>query len=147
MLIVPFGLAAALFALFVTGTTLNVYSQVGLIMLVGLMAKNGIILVEFADQLRDQGASVTDAIQEAARVRLRPIVMTLVSTVFGALPLILSTGPGAEARHAIGWVVFAGLGLAAMFTLFLTPLVYQFIAPLSKPRGNAAATLERELQQ
>ncbi len=147
MLIVPFGLAAALFALFVTGTTLNVYSQVGLIMLVGLMAKNGIILVEFADQLRDQGASVTDAIQKAAQVRLRPIVMTLVSTVFGALPLILSTGPGAEARHAIGWVVFAGLGLAAVFTLFLTPLVYRFIAPLSKPRGNAAASLERELQQ
>ncbi|MCR9259032.1 MAG: efflux RND transporter permease subunit [Pseudomonadaceae bacterium] len=146
MLIVPFGLAAALFALYITGTTLNVYSQVGLIMLIGLMAKNGIILVEFADQLRDGGASVAQAIQEAARVRLRPIVMTLVSTVFGALPLILSTGPGAEARHAIGWVVFAGLGLAAVFTLYLTPLAYRYIAPWSKPRGDAAASLERELR-
>ncbi len=145
MLVVPFGLAAAVFALFLTGTSLNVYSQVGLVMLVGLMAKNGIMLVEFADQLRDRGASVAEAIEEAASVRLRPIVMTLISTVFGALPLILSTGPGAEARHAIGWVVFAGLGLAAGFTLYLTPVAYRLIAPFSKPRSETAAGLEREL--
>ncbi|MGD8416722.1 MAG: efflux RND transporter permease subunit [Pseudomonadales bacterium] len=146
MLVVPFGLAAAVFALYLTGTSLNVYSQVGLVMLVGLMAKNGIMLVEFGDQLRDQGMSVHDAIREAARVRLRPIVMTLISTVFGALPLILSSGPGAEARHAIGWVVFAGLGLAAVFTLYLTPVAYRLVAPLSKPRAATAEGLDRELQ-
>ncbi|MEQ8860273.1 MAG: efflux RND transporter permease subunit [Pseudomonadales bacterium] len=146
MLIVPFGLAAAVFSLFLTGTSLNVYSQVGLVMLVGLMAKNGIMLVEFADQLRDRGLSAAAAVTEAARVRLRPIVMTLVSTVLGALPLILSTGPGAEARHAIGWVVFAGLGLAALFTLYLTPVVYQAVAPWSKPRAETADALGAELE-
>ena len=147
MLIVPFGLAAAIFSLYLTGTSLNVYSQVGLVMLVGLMAKNGIMLVEFADQLRDRGMSVPDAVAEAARVRLRPIVMTLVSTVLGALPLILSSGPGAEARHAIGWVVFAGLGLAAAFTLYLTPVVYQAVARWSRPRAAEADRLEAELEQ
>jgi multidrug efflux pump subunit AcrB len=146
MLVVPFGLAAAVFALFLTGTSLNVYSQVGLVMLVGLMAKNGIMLVEFADQLRDRGASIAEAIEEAAAVRLRPIFMTLISTVFGALPLILSSGPGAEARHAIGWVVFAGLGLAAAFTLYLTPVAYRMIAPWSKPRSANVEGLERELE-
>lgn len=145
MAIVPFGLAAAVFSLYLTNTSLNVYSQVGLVMLVGLMAKNGIMLVEFADQLRDRGLAVADAVAEAARVRLRPIVMTLVSTVFGALPLILSAGPGAEARHAIGWVVFAGLGLAALFTLFLTPVVYRAIAPWSRPRAATAQDLDTEL--
>jgi multidrug efflux pump subunit AcrB len=91
--------------------------------------------------------SVADAVAEAARVRLRPIVMTLVSTVLGALPLILSSGPGAEARHAIGWVVFAGLGLAAAFTLYLTPVVYQAVARWSRPRAAEADRLEAELEQ
>ena len=118
MTIVPFGLAAAIFALFITGNSLNVYSQVGLVMLIGLIAKNGILLVEFADQRRDAGASVRDAIEDAANIRLRPIAMTLISTVLGALPLILSSGPGSEAREAVGWVVFGGLGLTAIFTLF-----------------------------
>ncbi|MGE0621826.1 MAG: efflux RND transporter permease subunit [Pseudomonadales bacterium] len=146
MVVVPFGLAAAVFALYLTGTSLNVYSQVGLVMLVGLMAKNGIMLVEFADQLRDRGSTVDEAIREAARVRLRPIMMTLISTVLGALPLIISTGPGAEARHAIGWVVFAGLGLAALFTLYLTPVVYRLIAPRARPRAARAGTLAAELE-
>lgn len=145
MTIVPFGLAAAIFALFMTGTSLNIYSQVGLVMLIGLIAKNGILLVEFADQLRDQGHSVRDAITEAAHTRLRPIAMTLVSTVFGALPLILATGPGSEAREAVGWVVFGGLGLAAVFTLYLTPVVYLAIARLAKPRATARKQLEAEL--
>ncbi len=122
MTIVPFGLAAAICALFLTGTSLNIYSQVGLVMLIGLIAKNGILLVEFADQLRDQGHEVREAIEEAARIRLRPIVMTLVSTILGALPLILATGPGSEARSAVGWVVFGGMGLATAFTLYLTPV-------------------------
>ena len=146
MTIVPFGLAAAIFALFITGTSLNVYSQVGLVMLIGLIAKNGILLVEFADQRRDRGASVRDAIEDAANIRLRPIAMTLISTVLGALPLILSSGPGSEAREAVGWVVFGGLGLTAFFTLLLTPVIYLAVARFSKPRADARLKLERELE-
>jgi hydrophobe/amphiphile efflux-1 (HAE1) family protein len=145
MTIVPFGLAAAIFALFLTGTSLNIYSQVGLVMLIGLIAKNGILLVEFADQQRDAGASVRDAIATAARIRLRPIAMTLLSTVLGALPLIIATGPGAEARTAVGWVVFGGLGMATFFTLFLTPVVYLGVARFAKPRAHSSEQLDQEL--
>lgn len=145
MSIVPFGLAAAIFALFITGTSLNIYSQVGLVMLIGLIAKNGILLVEFADQERDHGATVRDAIINAADVRFRPIAMTLISTVLGALPLIVATGPGAEARTAVGWVVFGGLGLATLFTLYLTPVIYLGIAGFAKPRAESAQKLHEEL--
>lgn len=145
MITVPFGVAAAIFALWLTGTTINIFSQIGVLMLIGIMAKNGILLVEFADQLRDRGASVRAAAEEAARVRLRPIAMTLASTVLAALPLILGTGPGAEAREAIGWVIFGGLGLAAVFTLFLTPAVYVLVAGLARPRAAAGDALDAEL--
>jgi len=146
-LTVPFGVAAAVYALWLTGTTVNIYSQIGLVMLIGLMAKNGILVVEFADQLRDAGNSVREAIETSARVRLRPVAMTMISTVLGGLPLILSSGPGAEARHAIGWVIFGGLGLAAVFTLYLTPVVYLGIASLSRPRAAEAERLEQELRE
>lgn len=146
-LIVPFGVAAAILALFLTGVSINIYSQIGLVLLIGLMAKNSILLVEFADQLRDQGRTVMEAVVESAKVRVRPIVMTLLSTVLGGLPLILSGGAGAEARSAIGWVVFGGLSLAAVFTLFLTPVVYRLIAPFSKPRAHGTEQLDRELEQ
>lgn len=147
MAIVPFGLAAAICALFLTGTSLNIYSQVGLVMLIGLIAKNGILLVEFADQLRDRGYAVREAIEEAARIRLRPIVMTLVSTVLGALPLILASGPGSEARSAVGWVVFGGMGLATIFTLYLTPVAYLGIARFAKARAASGKRLRQELAQ
>lgn len=143
---VPFGIAAAIYALFLTGTTINIYSQIGLVMMIGLMAKNGILVVEFADQLRDQGLNVREAIERSATVRLRPIAMTMISTILGGLPLILSDGAGAEARSAIGWVVFGGLGVAAIFTLYLTPIAYLALANLSKPRARAAEMLEDELQ-
>ncbi|WP_371195645.1 efflux RND transporter permease subunit [Glaciecola sp. SC05] len=146
MLTVPFGIAAAIYALYLTGTTVNIYSQIGLVMLIGLLAKNSILLVEFANQLRDKGMDVADAIVEAGRVRLRPIMMTLVSTILGGLPLILSTGAGAEARNAIGWVVFGGLGLAVVFTLFLTPVLYYALARFSKPRADEANRLNVELE-
>ena len=146
-LIVPFGIAAAVFALFLTGTSLNVYSQIGLVLLIGLMAKNSVLLVEFADQLRDRGMGVRSAISAGAARRLRPIMMTVVSTVLGALPLVLSSGAGAEARSAIGWVVFGGLGIAAVFTLYLTPALYVLLAPLSKGRVAEAARLEKELEE
>jgi multidrug efflux pump subunit AcrB len=146
MLTVPFGIAAAIYALFLTGTTVNIYSQIGLVMLIGLLAKNSILLVEFANQLRDKGMEVKEAIIEAGKVRLRPIMMTLVSTILGGLPLILSTGAGAEARNAIGWVVFGGLGLAVVFTLFLTPVLYYALARFSKPRADEEKRLTNELE-
>jgi len=144
---VPFGLAAAVFALKFSGSTINIYSEIGLIMLVGLMAKNGILVVEFADQQRDRGLSVGKAIRSAAITRLRPVMMTMLSTVLGALPLILASGPGAEARSAIGWVVFGGLGIATVFTLVLIPVVYSLLVPLAPPRAHAGIRLDRELRQ
>ena len=147
LLTVPFGLAAAVFALYFTGSTFNIYSQIGLIMLVGLMAKNGILVVEFADQLRDRGHEVGEAIRIAAVTRLRPVMMTMLSTVLGALPLILSSGAGAEARHAIGWIVFGGLGIATVFTLVLIPVIYSLLAPLAPPRAHAGVRLDRELRE
>ncbi len=146
VLIVPFGLAAAVYALLLTGTSVNVFSQIGLVMLIGLMAKNGILLVEFADQLRDQGYSVHRAVTTAAQVRLRPIAMTMLSTVLGGLPLILSSGPGAEARSAIGWVMFGGLGLAGLFTLYLTPVVYLLLGRFHSTRAEEGKKLLAELQ-
>ncbi len=147
ILSVPFALAAAVYALFLTGTSLNIFSQIGLVMLIGLMAKNGVLLVEFADQLRVEGRNVRDAVFEAAIIRLRPIMMTLISTVVGAVPLILASGAGAEARASIGWTVFGGLGLAAIFTLFLTPVIYLGVARLGKPRSVQAKALEQELAE
>ncbi|WP_342805035.1 efflux RND transporter permease subunit [Alteromonas sp. M12] len=147
ILTVPFGIASALFALYITGISINIYSQIGLVMLIGLLAKNSILLVEFADQMRDQGYSVYAAIIEAGKVRLRPIMMTLVSTILGGLPLILSTGAGAEARNAIGWVVFGGLGIAVVFTLYLTPVLYLGLARFTKPRADEAKRLDEELDK
>ncbi|GJM03365.1 MAG: multidrug transporter AcrB [Rhodomicrobium sp.] len=147
ILTVPFGICAAIFALALTGTSINIYSQIGVLMLIGIMAKNSILMVEFADQLRDEGYSVDDAAREASSVRLRPILMTMLSTVLAGLPLIIGTGPGAESRAAIGWVVFGGLGLAGIFTLFLTPALYVVIARLSKPRADASDQLGKELSQ
>ncbi len=146
MLTVPFGLAAAVYALFLTGTSVNIYSQIGLVMLIGLLAKNSILLVEFANQMRDKGMEVKEAIIEAGKVRLRPIMMTLVSTILGGLPLILSTGAGSEARNAIGWVVFGGLGLAVVFTLFLTPVLYYAFARFTKPKADEENRLNVELE-
>ncbi len=145
MATVPFGLACAVFALMLTGGSLNVYSEIGLVLLVGIMAKNGILVVEFANQLRDQGRSVREAIEEASAVRLRPIMMTKLATILGAVPLILAHGPGAEARAALGWVIVGGLGFAAISTLYLTPATYLLFAGLSKPRGHEAEALEVEL--
>ena len=142
MATVPLGLACAVFAMLFTGTSLNVYSQIGLVLLVGVMAKNGILIVEFANQLRNRGRSVREAIEEAANIRLRPVMMTMISTILGAVPLILSFGAGAEARSALGWVIVGGLGLATLATLFLTPVAYLLLARLSKTerrrRGAAA---------
>ncbi|MBU0669627.1 MAG: efflux RND transporter permease subunit [Alphaproteobacteria bacterium] len=145
LLTVPFALAAAVFALFLSGISLNIYSQIGLVMLIGLMSKNGILIVEFADQLRHQGRNVREAVEEAAAIRLRPIAMTLISTVLGAVPLIMASGAGSEARQSIGWVIFGGLGLAGVFTLFLTPVIYLAVAQYGKPRSVDLARLREEI--
>jgi HAE1 family hydrophobic/amphiphilic exporter-1 len=144
---VPLGLACAIFALILSGGSLNVYSQIGLVLLVGIMAKNGILIVEFANQLRDAGKSVREAILEGAVMRLRPVMMTMVSTVVGGVPLILSSGPGAEAREALGWVIVGGLGLATVVTLYLTPVVYLLLAGFSVPKAAEDARLRRELDE
>lgn len=145
MITVPLGICAAIFALALTGTTLNIYSQIGVLMLIGIMAKNAILMVEFADQLRDAGTAAREAARTASMVRFRPIMMTMISTVLAGLPLILGAGPGAESRNAIGWVIFGGLGLAAVITLFLTPVLYSLIAPLAKPRMSATDRLREEM--
>ena len=129
-----------------TGGTLNVYSQIGLVLLVGVMAKNGILIVEFANIRRDEGASVDNAIREACRTRLRPVMMTMAAAVLGAVPLIFASGAGAEARLALGWIIVGGLGLATIFTLLLTPVAYRILAPLSKPRAAEAQRLIDELR-
>ncbi len=144
---VPFGLAAAVFAIAFTGGTLNLYSQIGLVMLVGIMAKNGILIVEFANHLRDEGRSVRDAILEASLTRLRPVAMTMIATVVGAVPLVLAFGAGAEARVALGWVLVGGLGFATIFTLFLTPVAYLLLAGFTKPAAASEARLQRELEE
>lgn len=144
MLTVPFGLAAALLAISVTGGSLNYYSQIGLVMLIGVMAKNGILIVEFANQLREAGQDIDSAIRDALRLRIRPVMMTMVSTVFGGLPLILTSGAGAEARIAVGWVIVGGLGFATVFTLFLTPAFYRWITVWGAEPGMAAKRLLRE---
>jgi HAE1 family hydrophobic/amphiphilic exporter-1 len=142
---VPFGLGAAVFAMLLTHGSLNIYSEIGLVMLVGLMSKNGILMVEFANQLRDAGQTVSQAIRNAALIRLRPVVMTMIATVLGGMPLVLRTGAGSEARHALGWVIVGGLGFATVFTLFLTPVVYELLARFSKPRMTEEKRLAREL--
>tara|TARA_R110002124_G_scaffold80518_8_gene213066 strand:- start:14960 stop:18073 length:3114 start_codon:yes stop_codon:yes gene_type:complete len=144
MLTVPFGLAAAVLAISLTGGSLNYYSQIGLVMLIGIMAKNGILIVEFANQLRERGQDVDSAIRDAVRLRFRPVIMTMISTVFGGLPLVFASGAGAEARIAVGWVVVGGLGFATVFTLFLTPVFYRLIAPLGSVPGSSSRKLAME---
>lgn len=147
MATVPLGLACAVFALAFTGSSLNIYSQIGLVLLVGVMAKNGILIVEFANQLRDQGHDVRRAIEEASNIRLRPVMMTMICTILGAVPLIYAHGAGAEARIALGWVLVGGLGLATVVTLYLTPVAYLLIARFSKPRVHEEERLNKELAE
>ena len=132
ILSVPLAIAGAIYSLTLMDLSLNVYSQIGIILLVGLMAKNGILIVEFANQLRESGYAIREAVLRAAVLRLRPIVMTVLSTVLGALPLVLASGAGAESRIAIGWVIVGGLGLALFLTLFLTPVLYDLMARFAR---------------
>jgi len=141
MLTVPLAITGALLALKLTGGTLNVYSQIGLVMLIGLITKNGILIVEFANQLQEQGQALRTAVLEAATLRLRPILMTTAATVLGAIPLALAHGAGAESRQQIGWVIVGGMLLGTLLTLFVVPAAYTLLARqvTSNSRSNALA--------
>ncbi|PDV90273.1 multidrug transporter AcrB [Rhizobium sp. H4] len=142
---VPLGLACAVFALVITGSSLNIYSQIGLVLLVGVMAKNGILIVEFANQLRDRGEDVRASIEKACALRLRPVMMTMIATILGGVPLVFAHGAGAEARVALGWVIVGGLGFATLVTLFITPVAYLLLARFAKPHAHEEARLHEEM--
>jgi multidrug efflux pump len=128
LLAVPLSMVGALAALQLSGGTLNVYSQIGLVTLIGLITKHGILIVEFSNQLRRQGRPVRDAVMEAASLRLRPILMTTGAMVVGALPLALASGAGAESRQQIGWVIVGGMSVGTLLTIFVVPTVYTWFA-------------------
>lgn len=148
MLTVPLAAAGGLFGLVMAGSSLNIYSQIGLIILIGVAAKNGILIVEFANQLRDQGRSIQEAIIESSTLRLRPIIMTSIATAFGALPLVLWQGAGAGSRQTIGVVIFAGAMFATLLTLFVVPVIYGALARFTRsPEYTARKIEEWEAQE
>ncbi len=142
MMTVPLAVLGGLFGLLMTGSTVNTYSQIGLIILVGIAAKNGILIVEFANQLRDEGLKVKEAVIEAAVLRLRPIIMTSIATAMGALPLVLWTGAGAGSRQTIGAVIFMGAIFATLLTLFVVPVFYNLLARYTKSPEWTARQIE-----
>ncbi|KQS56605.1 multidrug transporter AcrB [Brevundimonas sp. Leaf363] len=148
MLTVPLAAAGGLFGLLMAGSSLNLYSQIGLIILIGVAAKNGILIVEFANQLRDQGRSIREAIIESSALRLRPIIMTSIATAFGALPLVLWHGAGAGSRQTIGVVIFFGAIFSTVLTLFVVPVIYGVLARFTKsPEYTARKIEEWEAQE
>ncbi|HZX80024.1 MAG TPA: efflux RND transporter permease subunit [Lysobacter sp.] len=143
MLTVPLGVLGALLGIWLTGGTLNLFSQIGIVMLVGLAAKNGILIVEFANQLRDEGRSIHQAIVESSAVRLRPILMTSIATVVGAVPLVLAGGPGSASRAAIGIVVIFGVSFSTLLSLFIVPAFYVLLAKYTKSPEAVSQELEK----
>ena len=141
MVSVPLSMTGALLALWLTGGTLNVYSQIGLVTLIGLITKHGILIVDFANKLQQEGVERTAAIIEASRLRLRPILMTTAAMVLGAIPLAIATGAGAESRQQIGWVIVGGMSLGTLLTLFVVPCVYAVMGwRPRKMQGDAVMT-------
>ena len=129
ILSVPLSLAGAVFTLWIVPTgTLNIYSQIGLVTLIGLITKHGILIVDFANKLQQDGKSAYEAVIEASRLRLRPILMTTFAMVFGAVPLAYSSGAGAETREQIGLVIVGGMSVGTLFTLFVIPVVYTYLS-------------------
>lgn len=145
MFTVPMGVFGGFLGLFVMGQGLNIYSQIGMIMLIGMVTKNGILIVEFANQLRDRGIEFEKAIVDASARRLRPIMMTAFTTLAGAIPLIMSTGAGYESRVAVGTVIFFGMGFATLVTLFVIPAMYRLISASTQAPGHVEAELNKEL--
>jgi multidrug efflux pump len=145
LLTVPVAVFGGLAGLWLCGESLNIYSQIALVILIGLAAKNGILIVEFANQLRDRGLSVRDAVLDASVLRLRPILMTGLSTALGALPLVLATGAGGEARLTIGVVVMAGVSVATITTLLVVPSIYALVARFTGSPATRARVLDEQL--
>jgi multidrug efflux pump len=150
LLAVPLAVTGALGALWITGSTLNVYSQVGMILLIGLVSKNSILLVTYANDLRAQGLDALAAIREAGRIRLRPILMTSVATIFGAVPIALGLGAGAGSRRPLGYAIIGGMVVSTVLTLYLVPAVFLVVERLRKSRApseNAHAAGSRAGRQ
>ncbi|MFD1009041.1 efflux RND transporter permease subunit [Oceanisphaera ostreae] len=147
LLTVPLGLVGGLLGLYFAGMTLNAYSQIAMVMLIGLVTKNGILIVEFSNQLRDRGYAFNEAVVEAAVRRLRPILMTAFTTIIGSIPLILASGAGAESRQAVGIVVFAGVSLATLLTLFIVPAMYRLLARGTKSPEHQQRLLQAALEE
>ena len=124
MLTVPLAVLGGIVGLLLVGSSLNIYSQIALVILIGLAAKNGILIVEFANQLRTEGKTIEAAVLEAAKVRFRPILMTSLSTIFGVLPLVFSSGPGEASRLTVGITILGGMVFSTFFTLFVIPTMY-----------------------
>ena len=143
MLTVPLAVLGALIGLWLTGNSLNLFSQIGIVMLIGLAAKNGILIVEFANQLRDEGRSIAEAIAESAAVRLRPILMTSVATIAGAVPLVVAGGPGSASRAAIGVVVIFGVAFSTLLSLFVVPSFYTLLAPFTRSPDALARKIDK----
>jgi multidrug efflux pump len=139
---VPLSMTGALGALWLTGGSLNVFSQIGLVTLVGLITKHGILIVEFANQLQERGLSRIEAAIESAGLRLRPILMTTGAMVLGALPLAIASGAGAESRQQIGWVIVGGMSFGTLLTLFVVPTVYSFLGQVHRAGGAVEAAAE-----
>ncbi|MET0351753.1 MAG: efflux RND transporter permease subunit, partial [Rhizobacter sp.] len=129
-------------ALWLSGGTLNIYSQVGLVTLVGLITKHGILIVEFANQMRQQGLDTLEAVVQGASLRLRPILMTTGAMVLGALPLALATGAGAESRQQIGWVIVGGMSVGTLLTIFVVPTMYMLLARKKVPGEIAEPSMD-----
>jgi len=142
MVSVPLSMIGALLALKWSGGSLNVYSQIGLITLVGLITKHGILIVEFTNQLREQGMEMVDALVKASAQRLRPILMTTGAMVLGAIPLALAKGAGAETRMQIGWVIVGGMSLGTLLTIFVVPTMYTLFARKAVPGANTAVAVD-----
>src|SRR5690606_11671204 len=147
MLTVPLAVSGALVGLALWGISINVYSQIGMILLIGLAAKNGVLIVEFANQLRDRGEEFTRAVIHAAGIRLRPVLMTSFASAFGAVPLMLATGAGAESREAIGVTIFFGVMFSTLLTLFVVPAAYALIARGSTSPEHIARRIEKLREQ
>ena len=147
MLTVPLAIFGGIIGLLLVGSSINVYSQVALIILIGLATKNGILIVEFANQLRDEGKNQLTAILESSALRLRPILMTSISTIIGVLPLVISSGPGEESRLSVGITIFAGMIFSTFFTLYVVPIIYLLLGKNTKSINYIEKELEKELNQ
>ena len=146
MLTVPLAIFGGIIGLLVAGSSLNIYSQIGLIILIGLSAKNGILIVEFANQLRVEGQDIRKAILNSCKVRLRPILMTSLSTIVSVLPLILGSGPGEASRLTIGVVIFSGMIFSTFFTLYVIPSIYLMISKNTQRIDAVEIELNKQLK-